>query len=162
MSVFVPCILRVFLCGERWLIRSIFTCWQCCNTFVVRTVDAAICFPSTYNCVGFEFPTAVVMQSSVFWNITTCSPLKVNRRLRETYLLCMPSVFTLVTCSAYSSPWKWRRCVPSKRQLIFNGLHGVVTQKIVLYLQLQWYNEIIVMPLGCCFVIYCYCCFVMA
>jgi phosphatidylserine synthase len=30
--------------------------------------------------VGFEAPAAVVMNSSVFWDITPCSPLKVNRR----------------------------------------------------------------------------------
>jgi hypothetical protein len=28
--------------------------------------------------VGFEVPTAVVMKSSIFWDITPCSPLKVN------------------------------------------------------------------------------------
>jgi hypothetical protein len=32
------------------------------------------------NFVGFEVLTAVVMRSSIFWNITPCSPLKVNRR----------------------------------------------------------------------------------
>jgi hypothetical protein len=30
--------------------------------------------------VGFEVFTAVVMKSAVFWDITACSPLKVNRR----------------------------------------------------------------------------------
>jgi hypothetical protein len=28
---------------------------------------------------GFEVLTAVIMQSSVFWDITPCNPLKVNR-----------------------------------------------------------------------------------
>jgi hypothetical protein len=28
--------------------------------------------------VGFEVLTAVVMKSSIFWDITSCSPLKVN------------------------------------------------------------------------------------
>jgi hypothetical protein len=37
--------------------------------------------------VGFEVLTPVVMNSSVFWDITPCSPLKVNRRLRGTYRL---------------------------------------------------------------------------
>jgi hypothetical protein len=31
-------------------------------------------------------------------------------------------------------PWRWRRCVPPKRQFIFNGLHGVISQKIVLFI----------------------------
>jgi hypothetical protein len=29
--------------------------------------------------VGFEVLTAVVRKSSTFWDITPCSPLKVNR-----------------------------------------------------------------------------------
>jgi hypothetical protein len=28
--------------------------------------------------VGFEVPTAAVMRTSVFWDTTLCSPLKVN------------------------------------------------------------------------------------
>jgi hypothetical protein len=35
--------------------------------------------------VGFEVLTAVVMKSSVFWDITPCSPLKVNRCFGGTY-----------------------------------------------------------------------------
>jgi hypothetical protein len=30
--------------------------------------------------VGFEVLRAVVMKCSIFWDITTCSPLKINRR----------------------------------------------------------------------------------
>jgi hypothetical protein len=36
---------------------------------------------------GFEVLTAVVMKSTIFWNITPCSPLKVNRRYIGTYRL---------------------------------------------------------------------------
>jgi hypothetical protein len=31
-------------------------------------------------------------------------------------------------------PWAWRRHVPPKRRLTFNGLHGVISQKIVLFI----------------------------
>jgi hypothetical protein len=31
---------------------------------------------------------------------------------------------------ACSSTWRWRRHVPPKRWLTFNGLHGVISQKI--------------------------------
>jgi hypothetical protein len=34
------------------------------------------------NLVGFEVLTAVVMKSTIFWDITPCSPLKVNWRFR--------------------------------------------------------------------------------
>jgi hypothetical protein len=37
--------------------------------------------------VGSEVLTAVVMKSTVFWDITPCSPLKVNRNFGGTYRL---------------------------------------------------------------------------
>jgi hypothetical protein len=37
--------------------------------------------------VEFKVLTAVVMKSSVFWDIMPCSPLKVNRRFGRTYPL---------------------------------------------------------------------------
>jgi hypothetical protein len=30
-------------------------------------------------------------------------------------------------------PWRWRRYVPPKRRFTFNGLHGVISQKLVLF-----------------------------
>jgi hypothetical protein len=55
------------------------------------------CIASVYNCAvmfpnfdrnfnsGFELLTAVVMKSTIFWDITPCSPLSVNRRFGGTY-----------------------------------------------------------------------------
>jgi hypothetical protein len=37
--------------------------------------------------VGFEVLTAVVIKSTVFWDITPCSPLKVNQCFGATYRL---------------------------------------------------------------------------
>jgi hypothetical protein len=39
------------------------------------------------NNVGIEVLTAVVMKSAVFWDITPCSPLKVDQRFGGTYHL---------------------------------------------------------------------------
>jgi hypothetical protein len=40
------------------------------------------------NChVGFEVLTAVIMKSTIFWDITPCSSLSVNRRFGGTYRL---------------------------------------------------------------------------
>jgi hypothetical protein len=39
------------------------------------------------NSVGFEVLTAVVMNSSTFWGITSCSPLKINWSFGGIYLL---------------------------------------------------------------------------
>jgi hypothetical protein len=41
--------------------------------------------------VGFEVLTAVVMKSTIFWDITPCSPLKVNRRFGGTHRLHLQS-----------------------------------------------------------------------
>jgi hypothetical protein len=40
-----------------------------------------------YLFVGFEVLTPVVMESTIFWNITPCTPLKFNRRFGGTYRL---------------------------------------------------------------------------
>jgi hypothetical protein len=49
-------------------------------------------FPSMFangvnDYVGVEVLTGVVMKSTIFWDITLCSPLKVNRRFGRTYRL---------------------------------------------------------------------------
>jgi hypothetical protein len=35
------------------------------------------------NYIGFEVLTAIAMESSVFWHLTQCSPLKLNRTFRR-------------------------------------------------------------------------------
>jgi hypothetical protein len=78
-------------------------------------------------CIEPEVLTAVVMKSSVFWDITPCSPLSVNRR----WLLSASRCFI---AWLIRRPWRWRQHVPSKRWLTFNGLHGVISQMIELFL----------------------------
>jgi hypothetical protein len=46
--------------------------------------------------IGFEVLTAVAMKSSIFWDITLCSPLKVSQHFGE-----LLPVFMLVSCLAY-------------------------------------------------------------
>jgi hypothetical protein len=41
--------------------------------------------------VVFEVLTAVVMKGSIFWDITPCSSLKVNRHFGRTYRLHLQS-----------------------------------------------------------------------
>jgi hypothetical protein len=55
------------------------------------------------DCVGFKVITAVVMKSTIFWDIKPYSPLRLFFR-----------------------PRRWRRYVPPKRRLIPSGLHGVI------------------------------------
>jgi hypothetical protein len=95
--------------------------------------------------VGFEVLTAVVIKSSVFWDMTQCSPLKVDRRFRGTCPLhrqCwrvsqreisvkQATIFASLTLQ----PWRWRWQFTPKRRLTFNGLHGVISQKVELFKQ---------------------------
>jgi hypothetical protein len=68
--------------------------------------------------VGFEVLTEVV--------ITPCSPLKVNRVFEGT---CSLHLKGLRISRARNQ--RERRCFLSKRWFNFNGLHGVLSQKIV-------------------------------
>jgi hypothetical protein len=54
---------------------------------------------------------------TIFWDITPCLST-ASRWLLARLIL---------------RPWRWRRYVPPKRRLTFNGLHGVISQKMVLF-----------------------------
>jgi hypothetical protein len=82
--------------------------------------------------VGFEVLTPVVMNTTIFCNITPCSPLKIKKRFGETYRLnlqgrkihrgrnrrenrwhselCLTLDFILVSCTAYCSNLKIKTC----------------------------------------------------
>jgi hypothetical protein len=62
------------------------------------------------------------MKSSVVWNITPRNPLKVNRHYGGTCRLCFLSVSCWFDAWLILRPRRWRRHVPPKRQLTFNGL----------------------------------------
>jgi hypothetical protein len=49
------------------------------------------------------------IKSTIIWDMMPCSPLKVNRRLRGTY------------------------CHYLQGRLTFDGLHSIISQKIVLF-----------------------------
>jgi hypothetical protein len=67
---------------------------------------------------GYEFLTAVVMKSSIFWSTVSSRGFSLS------------PAFTLVSRSVYSSTLKWRRYFPPKHWLTFRRLHGVISQKI--------------------------------
>jgi hypothetical protein len=116
-----------------------------------------------------EVLTAVVMKSSISWDITPWSPLKVNLRFwgtrslhleglrisqgrnqreagskqfvdfQRTTRALLATCLTLVSCLTYSSTLKRRRHVPPERRLATNGLHGVISQKIELFIREHWF-----------------------
>jgi hypothetical protein len=50
---------------------------------MVTFLSVALTLLLTQTYIGFQVLTAVVMKSPIFWDITPCSPLKVNRRFGE-------------------------------------------------------------------------------
>jgi hypothetical protein len=96
----------------------------------------------------------LLMKGSIFWGITKCSPLKVNRRFGGNCRLHLHSwkisqvrkqheadskLFLLpISCWFLAlvtvQPRIWRRHLPTKRWLTFNGQHGVISLKIELFI----------------------------
>jgi hypothetical protein len=52
-------------------------------------------------------------------------------------------------------PWRWRRYVPPKRPLTFNGLHGVISQNVVLFITTAVRTCIPTLHEFVCMLIYC-------
>jgi hypothetical protein len=81
------------------------------------------------------------MKSTIFWDITLCSPLEGNRRSGGTYprhlqveiATCFQAGFLL---SLFFDPEDGGN-VPLKRQLTFNGLHSVISQKIAVFVNIS-------------------------
>jgi hypothetical protein len=88
------------------------------------------------------------LKSTIFWDITQCSPLSTD--VSEEHIASILRVeeisparnqrarrwqagFPLVYCWIFLRPWGWRRYVPPKRRWTLNGLHGVISQKMVLF-----------------------------
>jgi hypothetical protein len=81
------------------------------------------------------------MMISIFWDITPCSPFENQPTFRSN--MSSPSSGSKSNPNSYLlsrwllawfilRPAGWRRNVPPKRRLTFNGLHGVISQKIEL------------------------------
>jgi hypothetical protein len=71
-----------------------------------------------------SYTLKVVYKSTIFWDITPFSPLSVNRHFGGTCWFLAELIFL---------SWRWRRYVTPKRRLTLNGLHSVISQKIVLF-----------------------------
>jgi hypothetical protein len=76
----------------------------------------------------------VKLRSTIFWDITSYSALKDNRRFEGTYSTACHLLSRWFLARLILRSWRWRRYVPQKRRLTFNGLHGVIAQKTVLFI----------------------------
>jgi hypothetical protein len=93
--------------------------------------------------IGFEVLTTIVTNNSIFWDITLCSPLKINLRSRGICYLHLQGIM-LPTSRWFLAwfilrSWQWRRQIRPKRQLTFNELHGVISQKTEYFILIQWF-----------------------
>jgi hypothetical protein len=79
------------------------------------------------------------MKSSVFWDITPYSSLKISRSFGRKYRLhfqsrcLLPASCWFLAWLVFRS-WRSRWHVPPKYLLIFNGPHGIISQKIGLFI----------------------------
>jgi hypothetical protein len=67
------------------------------------------------------------LKSTIFWHITPCIPLKVNRRFGGP---CCHLLSRWFLAQLVLQPLRWRQYDPPKCRLTFNGLHGVISQKV--------------------------------
>jgi hypothetical protein len=83
---------------------------------------------------GFEDFSAMVMKSAIFLAITPFNPLSVNRRFGETNRLHLQGLRRI--CSARNqgiSRWLMEAICSSETSVTLNGLHCLVSQKIVFF-----------------------------
>jgi hypothetical protein len=96
--------------------------------------------------------TKLHMKCTIFWDITSCSPLKVNWRFGGTYRLhlqggsksrtrnrrkcplCLPPAFTLVSCWAYSANLKMEAICSSETSVYFQKTTQRFVPEIVLFI----------------------------
>jgi hypothetical protein len=79
------------------------------------------------------------LKSDIFWDITPCSPLKVNRRFGGWCRLHLQSSACHLLSRWFLAllilqTWKWRLYGAPKRRLTLNGLHSVISQKMILFI----------------------------
>jgi hypothetical protein len=107
---------------RKW---SLWFLWNFLHNFEVRV---------THNCYCTLNVQCVDQKSTIFWDITPCSPLEVNRLFGGTYRLHLQGRRISRARNQSKIRWQGRRYIPPKRRFTFNGLHGVISQKIVLFI----------------------------
>jgi hypothetical protein len=82
--------------------------------------------------LGYEVLPAVVMKSSVFWDITLCNLLKIISRFGGTFCIHLQSLLPapfLFLAGLILQLWRWRRHVSPKRPMVLNGIHSIISRK---------------------------------
>jgi hypothetical protein len=131
---------------------------------VLNELGTGITLPSLTNCICLSVclqnkVQAPIWKNSIFWDTTPCGPMKVNWRFGGTYRHHLRDLiirkarnqhevgsklcFAWFLVRLILRPWRWRWYIPPKRWLTFNNLHGIISQKTVLFLQYlgTWKHE---------------------
>jgi hypothetical protein len=80
--------------------------------------------------------------------MTPCSPASFNLRFGGIYRLHLQGRInkfsknqlasrwqaSLFLLNLFVRPWRWRRYIPPKRRLKLDGLHGIISQKMILFI----------------------------
>jgi hypothetical protein len=75
------------------------------------------------------------VSSSGIWRRVVCwVTTDFRRNISPSSSECFPPACLLVLLNLFLRPWRWRRYVPPKRPLTLNGLHGVISQKMILFI----------------------------
>jgi hypothetical protein len=82
---------------------------------------------NTYH-VGFEVFTAVVMKYIISWDMTLCSLSSFSRRFGGKYRLHLQGRRNKFSKNQLASRWP-----PPKHRLKLDELHGVISQKMILF-----------------------------
>jgi hypothetical protein len=97
-------------CRSPCTLVDIYRCFDLIFRFHLQ--GRKIC-PALRKVAAFEVFTAVVMKSTIFWDITPCRRLSVNRRFGGTYCLHIHG-----RRNKFSKK-------PASKRLTLNGLHGL-------------------------------------
>jgi hypothetical protein len=84
------------------------------------------------------------MKSIIYWDMTPCSPSSFNRRFGGTYRLHFPGRRNKFSKNQhlFLRPRRWRRYVLPKRRLKLDQLHGVISQKKILFKSFRVINRV--------------------
>jgi hypothetical protein len=94
---------------------------------VSRSVSQSLRWSSNKD-VGFEVLTAVVLKSTIFWDITPCRPLKVNRCFGGTYRVHRQGRRISRSRNQRESKWQEKPCV-----LFLRNVSWLSTDYMALY-----------------------------
>jgi hypothetical protein len=78
------------------------------------------------------------IKSTIFCDVTQCSPVEIHRPFRGSYFLQQEASskqwFCLLIMWLILWPWKWKQYVLLKCWWTFTRLHGIISQKIILFI----------------------------